>query len=226
MSLDSKFFRKAKKHGLELTETQGIVPAPTEIRVNLPNYRLRTPEERRAVLETKFDEIKQLEEQIETQRKELLELVTAYREHTSGISEIYGKNEAIQRLLEKRSDTLYAVKWLEEKESVELHEIFETKRPLGKLKTPLFQVKRRTEPLQTLYVTMEESKLESEISEKAAKEEEAEKVMEEEKEVAKSESLAKSTGPKVTSAREGAIIGTAKRVFKLKKSGAVGGGAT
>lgn len=226
MSLDSKFFRKAKKHGLELTETQAIVPAPTEIRVNLPNYRLRTPEERRAVLETKFDEIKQLEEQIETQRKELLELVTAYREHASGMSEIYGKNEAIQRLLEKRSDTLYTVKWLEEKESVELHEIFETKRPLGKLKTPFFQVKRRTEPIQTLYVTIEESKLESEISEKEAKEEEADKVMEKEKEVAKSESLAKSTGPKVTSAREGAIIGTAKRVFKLKKSGAVGGGAT
>ena len=233
--LDAQFFRRAKKvkQAVDLTETQAIIPASKngpEIRVSLPNYRLRTHEERRAALELRYDEIRGLEEQIETERKALLGVVKTFRELGTGASEIFDKNAIIQTLLDKRSKLSHPSTWIDPISDVTLQDIFETKRDLGKVKWPVMQIKKRVEPIQTLYVTIEESKVESEFAEKELKEIEATEVMEKEANsaiTATSKALAASVGPKVLSpeesAKEGAIIGKAKRSLKIKGLSSAGG---
>lgn len=228
--LDAKFFRKAKKNKevVSFTETQAIIPASKagpEIRVSLPNYRLRTPEERQAALELRYDQIRTLEEQIETERKALLAIVTSFRELGTGISEIFDKNQQIQTLMDSRSKLAHPQTWIDELRSVSLKDIFETKRDLGNVKGVLFQVKKRVEPIETLYVTMDEAKLEAEYTEKESKEEEAEEVMAKEASkaaAASSKALAASVGPTLPTpedaAKQGAIIGKAKKSFKLRQN--------
>jgi len=226
--LNAQFFRKAikSKTAVELTETQAIIPASKagpEIRVSLPNYRLRTSEERTRAIEERYEQIRVLEGQIEDERKALFALVKTFRELGTGVSDVFDKNSAIQILMDTRSKLAHPQKWIDDLEGVTLQEVFETKRDLGKVKGVVFQVKKRVEPIETLYVTVDEAKLESEFAEKESKEAEAEEVMAKEAgsaAVATAKALAASVGPRVLSAAEqataGAIIGKAKRSFKLK----------
>ena len=83
--LDAKFFRKAKKvnRAVEITENQAFIPAvkdSPEVRVSLPNRRLKTIEERKAEIDERLVQISTLEEEIETERKELLSLIKNHRE--------------------------------------------------------------------------------------------------------------------------------------------------
>ena len=78
--LDAKFFRKAKKvnRAVELTDTHAVIPAvkdSPEIRVTLPNRRIKTVDERTEAIDARFTEISELEEEIETERKRLMDLI-------------------------------------------------------------------------------------------------------------------------------------------------------
>jgi hypothetical protein len=228
--LNAQFFRRAKRvrHAVELTETQAIIPASKsgpEIRVSLPNYRLRTVEERQAALELRYDQIKALEEQIEVERKALFAFVATFRDLGTGLSDIFDKNQQIQTLMDSRARLAHPQVWIDTLEGVSLKDIFETARDLGNVPGGVRQLKKRVEPIETLYVTVGEAKREAEFAEQESKEAEADEVMAKEAgraAAATSRALAASVGPTAPkaedAAKQGAIIAKAKKSFKLKAS--------
>ena len=157
--LDAKFFRRAKKvnRAIEITDSHAIIPAvkdSPEIRVALPNRRAKTFEERTGEMDSRFDEIAQLEEQIESERKVLLDYVRAYRESGSGVANVVVQNLKIEDLMIKRSRLARPQQWIEELSGLTLKDVFESKRDASKIGSDVFQVKRRVEPITSLYVDL------------------------------------------------------------------------
>lgn len=156
--LDAKFFRKAKKlnRAVEITDNQAFIPAvkdSPEIRVSLPNRRLKTIEERTAELNERMIELADVEENIETERKALLELVKAFKSGGPA-SEVVAQNLKVKALMEKRSSLARPVKWIEELEGLSFKDVFASKRDDRKIGTPVYQIKRRVEPIISLYVDL------------------------------------------------------------------------
>jgi len=157
--LDAKFFRKAKKanRAVEITDTQAFIPAvkdSAEIRVQLPNRRIRTIEERETILEERHLALVTLEEEIEIERKSLLSLIQSYRLTGNGITDIVALNLKIKILMEKRSKLSRPEKWIEELEGLNFKDVFASKRDVRKIGASVFQVKRRVEPITGLYVDL------------------------------------------------------------------------
>jgi hypothetical protein len=156
--LDAKFFRKAKKvnRAVEITDNQAFIPAvkdSPEIRVPLPNRRLKTFEERTAEINERTIEISTVEEQIEVERKVLLELVKAHK--TGGpASEVLAQNMKVKALMEKRSSLSRPEKWIEELDGISFKDVFASKRDDRKIGAPVYQIKRRVEPISSLYVDL------------------------------------------------------------------------
>jgi hypothetical protein len=157
--LDAKFFRKAKKvnRAVEITETQAYIPAvkdSPEIRVPLPNRRLKTMEEREAELTARYENIATLEEDIERERKSLNALISSYRELGSGAADVVVQNQKVRDLMERRKSMAYPQIWIESLSGVTRTEVFESKRDTRKLPGggTVYQVKRRVEPISSLYV--------------------------------------------------------------------------
>jgi hypothetical protein len=220
--LDAKFFRKAKKvnRAVEITDMQAVIPAvkdSPEIRVPLPNRRPKTMEERGAVLEARFAEISQIEEQIELARRRLMEMTKAYKATAgAGTAEIVVQNLEIQKLMDRRRMLRYPESWIESLGGLSLVDVFASKRDTRKLDGELYQVKNRVEPIESLYVDL------------GALGEAAEAEAEAEEEVAASAakpSVKKTvTAPTAEEKAKGAIIASAKKAFKLKASSAKGSG--
>ena len=158
--LDAKFFRKAKKvnRAVEITETQAYIPAmkdSPEVRVALPNRRGKTMEERKAELTNRYENIAELEEQIEKERKSLIALTTSYRELGSGAADVVVQNQKVRDLMERRKGMAYPESWIEEIAGVSRKDVFESKRDQRKLPGGVvYQIKRRVEPLSSLYVDL------------------------------------------------------------------------
>jgi len=159
MALDLKFFRKAKKanRAIEITDTEAVIPAvrdAAEIRVPLPNRRIKTIEERSEAIEARREQIATLEEEIEMQRKKLLDLVKTYRAVGTGIAEIVVQNTKIKEIIERRTALLYPEIWIEELKGLTLKDVFESKRDTRKIgkNVAVYQVKHRVEPIRSLYV--------------------------------------------------------------------------
>jgi hypothetical protein len=157
--LDAKFFRKAKKvnRAVEITDNQAFIPAvkdSPEIRVNLPNRRPKTFEERTAEIKERMAQISSIEDEIETERKTLLTLVKSYNESGSGVSDVVAQNLKVKGLMEKRSGVARPEKWIEELEGVSFKDIFASKRDDRKIGAPVYQIKRRVEPITSLYVDL------------------------------------------------------------------------
>ncbi len=203
--LDAKFFRKARKvnRTVEFTDNEAIIPAvkdSPEVRVKLPNRRLLSIDERKVILESRLEQISELEEQIESTRKELLELVKTFNASGSGASEVVAHNQKVKELMEKRSSLATPGKWIEELKGLTFVDVFESKRDKRKIPADVYQIKRRIEPIETLYTDLEQAA--------AAVEPEPEELP-----VAKPEVQAK---PKTAEEiAKGVIIG--RRSFKLKK---------
>jgi len=156
--LDAKFFRKAKKlnRAVEITDNQAFIPAvkdSPEIRVSLPNRRLKTFEERTAELNERIIELTGVEEQIEVERKALLEFVKAFKSGGPA-SEVVAQNLKVKALMEKRSSLARPEKWIEELEGLSFKDVFASKRDDRKIGTPVYQIKRRVEPITSLYVDL------------------------------------------------------------------------
>lgn len=157
--LDAKFFRKAKKlnRAVEFTDNEAVIPAvkdSPEMRVKLPNRRLLTIEERKTIIETRTGELEVLEEQIEIERKTLLNLVTTFNSSGSGASEVVAHNEKIKELMEKRALLSRPERWIEDLYGLSFIDVFESKRDQRKIGVPVFQIKRRIEPITSLYADL------------------------------------------------------------------------
>lgn len=159
--MDAAFFRKAKKinRAVEYTDSEAVIPAAsgsTEIRVALPNRRPLSLEERQQAIQIRYSEIAVLEEEIESERKTLLKLVKAYQATDGKASDIVVHNLKIKDLMERRSKLAYPEKWIEAIPGLTLKDIFESKRDTRKIgyNTDVFQIKRRVEPITSLYVDL------------------------------------------------------------------------
>ena len=227
--LNAAFFRRAKKvnRAVEITDNYAIIPAvkdSPEIRVTLPNRRLKTVEERQSEMDSRYSEIGELEEQIESERKVLLDLIKSYRESGSGVAEVVVQNLKIEGLMLRRSRLARPDQWIEELPGLTLKDIFETKRDIGKIGNDVFQIKQRVEPLSSLYIDLGAA---ADASQLAAEEKEAAAATAtvaaaaQKTAAATAKQIAATAQPQAPTAAEaartGAVIG-AKKVLKLKKT--------
>jgi hypothetical protein len=209
--LDAKFFRKAKKanRAVEITDNQAFIPAvkdAPEIRVALPNRRLKTFEERTAELEERKEQITTVEDDIEKERKTLLTLVKSFNEGGPA-SEVVAQNLKVKSLMEKRSALARPVKWIEELEGITFKDVFASKRDDRKIGAPVYQVKRRVEPISSLYVDLAAAAAAAEPAVEAPP--------------LATVKTAKAAAPKTAAeAAQGVIIGQKKTVLKVKKTAA------
>ena len=214
--LDAKFFRRAKKvnRAVEITDNYAVIPAmkdSPEIRVPLPIRRPLTFEEREAELIKRHEEISEIEKLIEVERKRLMERVQSFRDTKSGAADVVVQNLKIRDLVVKRNAISYGEKWIEDIENLTLKDIFESTRDTRSIGLPLYQIKRRVEPITSLYVDL------AAAADAAANELEADTLA----------SLVPKKTPAVAVARtptpiteeevkKGAIIAQTKKSFKLK----------
>ena len=214
------FFKKAKKvdRAIELRDNEAVIPAVkerAEVRARLPNRRLLTVEERTAILENKRGELSLLEDQIEVERKALLEAVKTYETTKSGAAAVVAQNLKVKELMEKRSAVSRPEIWIESLSGLSLKDVFASKRDDRKIGADVFQVKRRVEPLLSLYVDLE-------VPLAAAATAAAPGPL---AAVASLMVSAEPVAPKtVAEAAQGAIIGQ-KRVLKSKKTAAMASSA-
>ena len=157
--LDAKFFRRAKKvnRAVEITDNYAIIPAvkdSPEIRVPLPIRRPLTMEEREAELAKRYEEISEIEKQVEVERKRLMERVQSFRDTKTGAADVVVQNLKVRELVVKRNSILYGEKWVEEIEGLTLKDIFESTRDTRSMGLILYQIKRRVEPITSLYVDL------------------------------------------------------------------------
>jgi hypothetical protein len=229
--MDAKFFRKLKKanRAVEYTDSEAVIPAVSgsaEIRVALPNRRPLTMDERQEAIKLRYDEISVIEEEIESERKALLQLVKNYQ--TDGrANDVVVQNLKIKGLIERRSKLAYPEKWIEELSGLTLKDIFESKRDTRKIgyKADVYQIKRRVEPITSLYVDLSAAAAQATL---AAEEKEAATATEVAAAAAAetASATAKAIAATVTAgtdalasaaaATRGAIIGQ-RRTIKLKK---------
>jgi len=169
--LDAKFFRRAKKvnRAVEITDSHAIIPAlkdSPEIRVDLPNRRPKTHEERQATLEARYQDIAALEDEIEVERKQLIDLTMNFNTLKSGAADVVVQNLKVQSLMEKRKALQYPEIWIEEISGVTRKDIFESKRDIRKIDGKiLHQIKHRIEPISSLYVDLSGKGYEGEVVE-------------------------------------------------------------
>lgn len=215
--LDAKFFRKAKKvnRAVEITDNQAFIPAvrdAPEIRVPLPNRRLKTFEERTSELEERKGEISGIEDEIEKERKTLLALVKNF--HEGGpVSEVVAQNLKVKALMEKRSTTARPEKWIEDLEGLSLKEVFASKRDDRKIGAIVYQIKRRVEPITSLYVDLGAAASGAEAKVEAPP-----------LPTIKAKTVAPSVPKTAEELAQGAIIGQKKIILKSKKLAAAAPG--
>lgn len=158
--LDAKFFRRAKKvnRAVEITDMHAFIPAikdSPEIRVALPNRRPKTMEERQTAIDIRYEQIAELEEEIEVERKQLIELTKTYSSTKSGAADVVVQNLKVQALMEKRKALQYPEIWIETVSGVTLKDIFESKRDTRKVDGGVVQqISHRVEPITSLYVDL------------------------------------------------------------------------
>jgi len=158
--LDAKFFRRAKKvnRAVEITDMHAFIPAikdTPEIRVALPNRRPKTMEERQSAIDGRYEQIAALEDEIEVERKQLIELSRTYSSSKSGAADVVVQNLKIQALMEKRKALQYPEIWIESVSGVTLKDVFESKRDTRKIEGGVLQqISHRVEPITSLYVDL------------------------------------------------------------------------
>jgi hypothetical protein len=109
--------------------------------------------------------------------------------------------------MEKRSALARPVKWIEELEGITFKDVFASKRDDRKIGAPVYQVKRRVEPISSLYVDLAAAAAAAEPAVQAPP--------------LATVKVPKAAAPKTAAeAAQGAIIGQKKTVLKVKKTAA------
>jgi len=213
------FFKKAKKvdRAIELRDNEAVIPAVkerAEVRAKLPNRRLLTVEERSEIVQERMASLKSLEEEIEVERKVLLESVKLFESTNSGASEVVSQNLKIKSLMERRSKLSRPESWIEVLSGLTLKDVFASKRDDRKIGADLFQVKRRVEPILSLYVDLDLAAAAADTSAADAKATAKPGTLASIAEALTTEPSGETAAP--VTAAQGVIIGQ-KRVIKTKK---------
>jgi hypothetical protein len=221
--LDATFFRKAKKvnRAIELFDHEAVIPAvkeKPEVRVKLPIRRPKTIEERKAYVQENREKIEILDGEIEQERKNLLDFVKAYR-LTGSASDVVATNLKVKGLMERRAALLSPDRWIEELPGLTFKDVFASKRDIRKIGANVYQIKRRVEPIESLYVDLASPQANAETEAAEGKDDAPGGA-------ASSSSALQPPVPKTAAeAAQGAIIGQ-RRVLKSKKTAAAASGAT
>jgi hypothetical protein len=216
-TLDRQFFRKVAKtrKRLEFTATDAILPAvddQPEIRVPLPNRRELTMEEREALVLARFEQVRELDEKIEDERKKLADAIRQHKNGTGAVSAVVLLNESVGGMLTQRSLLARPDTWIETVEGLNFKDIFLRARDVRKLGWDLYQLKRRVEPISSLYVDVLGASVAAGASVAQAP---GASVAQAPASVAQAPAASVAQAPKQTAATA-AIVG--KRVLKLKKA--------
>ena len=213
------FFKKAKKvdRAIELRDNEAVIPAVkerAEVRARLPNRRLLSFEERAAIIQSRTDTINELEEEIEVERKLLLDAVKAYELTKYGASDVIAQNLKVKSLMEKRSKLSRPEVWIEALDDLTLKDIFESKRDDRKIGATVYQIKRRVEPILSLYVDLEPAQATAAQGAQATATQKPSGTL-----ASIAAALSPAAPPAATAAEaaQGAIIGQ-RKVIKLKKT--------
>lgn len=220
--VDAKFFRRAKKlnRAVEITDSHAYIPAlrdSPEIRVPLPNRRPKTMEERQTALDERVEQIGSLDEEIEVERRALIDLTRKYSALKSGAADVVVQNLKIQALMEKRKSLQYPERFIEELTGVTLKDIFQSKRDTRKVDGgKVYQITHRVEPITSLYVDLTGTS----GATGAATEDEGTVAAPVAAQVASLFAAPTATAKPKTAeeTKVGAIIGQTKKVLKLKKT--------
>lgn len=216
--VDAKFFRRAKKlnRAVEITDSHAYIPAlrdSPEIRVPLPNRRPKTMEERQTALDERVEQIGSLDEEIEVERRALIDLTRKYSALKSGAADVVVQNLKIQALMEKRKSLQYPERFIEELTGVTLKDIFQSKRDTRKVDGgKVYQITHRVEPITSLYVDLTSTS----GATGAATEDKGTVAAQVASLFAAPTATAKPKTAEET--KVGAIIGQTKKVLKLKKT--------
>jgi hypothetical protein len=97
-------------------------------------------------------QIQVLDEEIELERKKLLDAVKSYKLLNSGAAEVVGLNQSVSRLMERRSTLARPDTWIEDVYGLNYTDIFLRDKDVRKLGFPVYQLKRRVEPISSIYV--------------------------------------------------------------------------
>ena len=213
--LNKDFFKKVTKvnRAIEITDTQAFIPAvkdAPEIRVALPNRRPKTFLERETELEERHEKLIQLEETIEVERANLLTLVKSYRETGSGVAPVVVQNQKVAELMAQRKALAYPEVWIEELKGINLKEIFESKRDTRKVDGKVFQVKRRVEPIISLYEDIRKEDLPASVAAPAS-------FLDTIADAIAPVAEKKTTAAQAASVQRGAIVQQVKKSFTLAK---------
>ena len=229
--LDAKFFRRAKKlnRAVEITDSHAYIPAvkeDPEIRVPLPNRRPKSMEERQADLDERFEAIGSLDEEIEVERRALIDLTRKYTTLKSGAADVVVQNLKIQALMEKRKALQYPERFIEEVKGVTLKDIFQSKRDMRKIDGGvLFQITHRVEPITSLYVDLATGAAAAGGADGSDDDAAPASLFAAPTVKATSAATGASKPKAAEEAKVGAIIGQTKKVLKLKKTQATPAGA-
>jgi hypothetical protein len=175
-------------------------------------------EERETELAKRYEQISEIEEQIEVERKRLMERVKSYRDTGVGAAEVVVQNNKVRDLVVKRNGILYPEKWIESIEGLTLKDIFESKRDDRSLGLDVRVIKRRIEPIISLYADLgaaadaAANELEDAAAAPAATAATAAPAV-------KAAAPAAAPQPTQEDIRRGAIVAQTKRSFKLKAPG-------
>jgi hypothetical protein len=175
-------------------------------------------EERQATLDARLADITALEGQIEVERKKLMALTNTFRDTKTGGAEVVVQNMKVSHLMSQRNAIKVQSQWIEEIAGLSLKDIFESTRDVRKIGADLFQVKRRPETIESLYVDLAKAAADEEVAQEAT-------LL---GSLIPKKIKAKTTAPAPVAAptaaadvRQGAIVAQTKK-FKLKATGAPG----
>ena len=219
--LNRDFFKKAKKvdRAIEIKDNEAVIPAVkerAEVRVRLPNRRLLTIEEREAILKIRKEKIAELEGRIESERKILLGAVKEFEITRVGGPEVISQNHKIKLLMEERSKLYRPEMWIEGLSDLTFKDVFASKKDIRKIGADVFQIKRRVEPITSLYYDLDlaaanPSAPEAQGQGQGQAQGQGQSLAQEQSQVQELEQGSEE-------ARTGAIIGQVKRVKKIKKT--------
>jgi hypothetical protein len=217
--LNRDFFKKAKKvdRAIEIKDNEAVIPAVkerAEVRVRLPNRRLLTIEEREAILKIRKEKIAELEGKIESERKILLGAVREFETTNVGGPEVISQNHKVKLLMEERSKLYRPEMWIEGLSDLTFKDVFASKKDIRKIGADVFQIKRRVEPIISLYYDLDLAAA-NPPAPGAQGQGQGEGQAQEQTQVQEVEQGGEQTSEE---ARTGAIIGQVKRVKKIKKT--------
>ena len=150
-------------------------------------------------------------------------LTNTFRDTKTGGAEVVVQNMKVSHLMSQRNAIKVQSQWIEELPGLTLKDVFESTRDVRKIGADVYQVKRRPETIESLYVDLAKAAADEEVAQEAALLGSlVPKKTKEKATVASPQAAAAAPVATAADVRQGAIVAQTKK-FKLKATGAPSG---